>query len=385
MTTAKRSWPKSVRTARRSSEARAPRPDGERGSLTGATGRAGLRARRVLVAALVFSLLLHLAVGGVWTGWAHHIASAVARYLPRPKPTPSEIVATSDTITITRQTVPRQSHRSPPRARPHRPAPRVLEQRPAPNALAQRPAPRTMALPTLAPLPSPRPTQAPPSPQRTPKPAPSIRAVAYAKIHRPRPAPSSEAHESRYTPHEAPRYAPREHVTVPHQESHGSAASRGAFSAEQLAALNARFSKTIADADRALTTVPAQRKPPSTMKHYQMVMAGSRGDLKSAQGQCRPTQTWRSGGSVWHYMDCDFLYTDGFAEHVLIPWPQHYPPYDDPTDHPGKSYVVEDPPPGFTLPHPFAFSRLVCIFYKSECDAVIARERANGDPAYAAP
>ena len=299
-------------------------------------------------------------------GWAHRVASAVARYLPRPKPTPSEIVATSDTITITRQTVPRLSHRSPPRARPQRPVP---VQRPVPNALAQRPVPRTVPLPTLAPLPSPQPT---------PKPAPSIRAVAYAKIHRPRPAPSSEARET-------PRYAPRERVTVPHQESRGSSASRAAFSAAQLAALNARFSKTIADADRALTSVPAQRKPPSTMKHYQLVMAGSRGDLKSAQGQCRPTQTWRSGGSIWHYMDCDFIYTDGFAEHVLILWPQHYPPGDDPADHPSKSYVVEDPPSGFVLPHPFAFSRLVCIFYKSECDAVIAHERANGDPAYAAP
>jgi hypothetical protein len=339
-----------VPPARRSS---APRADGERGSLTGTTGRAGLRARRVLAFALAFSLLLHVTVGGVWTGFAHRVASAVARYLPRPKPTPSEIVATSDTITITRQTVPRRSHRTPPRARPQRPAP---VQRSAPNALAQRPVPRTPAVPTLAPLPSPLPTH-------EPKPAPSIRAVAYAKIHRPRPAPSSEAHET-------PRYAPT---------------SRAAFSAKQLAAMDARFSKTIAEADRALTSVPAQRKPPSTMKHYQLVMAGSRGDLKSAQGQCRPTQTWRSGGYVWHYMDCDFVYSDGFAEHVFIPWPQHYPPGDDPADHPGKSYVVEDPPSGYTLPHPFAFSRLVCIFYKSECDAVIARERANGDPAYAAP
>ena len=90
------------------------------------------------------------------------------------------------------------------------------------------------------------------------------------------------------------------------------------------------------------------------MKHYQLVMAGSRGDLTSAQGQCRPTQTWRGGGYVWHYMDCDFLYSDGFSEHVFIPWPQHYSPGDDPADHPYKSYAVEDPPADFALPHPFA-------------------------------
>jgi hypothetical protein len=84
-------------------------------------------------------------------------------------------------------------------------------------------------------------------------------------------------------------------------------------------------------------------------------------------------------------MDCDFIYTDGFSEHVLIPWPQQFARNDDPADHPYKLYPVEDPPPGWQLPHPFAFSRLVCIFYKAECQALIERERANGDPNYAPP
>jgi hypothetical protein len=163
-------------------------------------------------------------------------------------------------------------------------------------------------------------------------------------------------------------------------------AARGAFSPQQIAALDARFSKTIAQAQRALTDVPRQtRRPATTMKHYQLVMAGSRGDLTSAQGQCRATQTWYSGPVVWHYMDCDFVYTDGFAEHVFIPWPQRFARSDDPADHPYKMYPVEDPPPGWSLPHPFAFSRLVCIFYKTECQTLIDRERANGDPNYAPP
>ncbi len=146
------------------------------------------RARLVLGLALALSLILHLSAGGVWTYFGHRVASAVARFLPRPKPTPSEIVATSDAITITRQTVPRPM--------------RVPAQRPAPNALAQRPLQRTIPIPTLAPLPSPQPT-------REPKPAPSVRAVAYAKIHRPRPEPSSPAYET-------PRYDSHEHVIVPH-------------------------------------------------------------------------------------------------------------------------------------------------------------------------
>jgi hypothetical protein len=162
--------------------------------------------------------------------------------------------------------------------------------------------------------------------------------------------------------------------------------ARSAYSPQQIAALDAQFSKTIAQARRALTNVPRQaRRPATTMKHYQLVMAGSRGDLTSAQGECRPTQTWYRGPVVWHYMDCDFIYSDGFAEHVLIPWPQQFSRNDDPSDHPSKLYDVEEPPPGWVLPHPFAFSRLVCIFYKTECQALVDRERANGDPNYAPP
>ena len=163
-------------------------------------------------------------------------------------------------------------------------------------------------------------------------------------------------------------------------------AARGAFSPEQIASLDAQFSKTIAQAQRSLTEVPPQaRRPATTMKRYQLVMAGSRGDLTSAQGQCRATQTWYRGPTVWHYDRLRFLYTDGFSEHVLIPWPQQFPRNDDPEDHPNKFYPVEEPPAGWQLPHPFAFSRLVCIFYKSECQALIERERANGDPNYAPP
>jgi hypothetical protein len=46
---------------------------------------------------------------------------------------------------------------------------------------------------------------------------------------------------------------------------------------------------------------------------------------------------------------------------------------------------VRAPPPGWKLPHPFAFSRLVCMFFRDDCQALIDRERAAGDPDYAAP
>jgi hypothetical protein len=165
-----------------------------------------------------------------------------------------------------------------------------------------------------------------------------------------------------------------------------SASARGAFSPQQMAALDAQFSKTIAQAQRALSDVPKQSKAPAaTRKRYQYVMAGSHDDLMTAQAECTMTGTWYRGPTVWHYEDCRFVYSDGFSEQVAIPWPQPYARNDDIAEHPGKIYLVRDPPPGWVLPHPFAFSRLICIYYKAECQALVDRERANGDPNYAPP
>jgi hypothetical protein len=324
------------------------------------------RDRNVLTVALVLSLVLHLIGGGAWVLFAARVAPVLAKLMPHPTPTP-EFVATSDAITIEKRTVPRAMRRSPaqrPRAQPH---PQRVPQRPAlPQHLT---VPRTMPLtvPTLPPpargQPTVEPTAVPTFPPR------------HATIHHPRAGASA-----------APLRIAAQHVPAAAAPQTAHSSSRGAFSPQQMAALQTQFSKTIAQAQRALTDVPQQRRrPATTMKHYQLVMAGSRGDLTSAQGQCRATQSWFRGPVVWHYMDCDFIYTDGFSEHVLIPWPQQFARNDDPADHPSKMYPVEEPPPGWALPHPFAFSRLVCIFYKNECQALVDRERANGDPNYAPP
>jgi hypothetical protein len=303
------------------------------------------RDRNTLVIALILSLVVHVVGGGTWLLFARHVAPVLAKLLPHPSPTPPEFVATSDAITIEKRTVPRAQHRTP----PQRP-PAVAQAQP------QAPAPRriTVVVPTLPPPVLGAPAAAPTA-------LPSYR-PRHGTIHHPlRGAPSAPPAQSR-------------------------PAARRALSSQQIAALDAQFGKTIAQAQRALTDVPQQkRRPATTMKRYQLVMAGSRGDLTSAQGQCRPTQTWFRGNTVWHYMDCDFIYTDGFSEHVLIPWPHRFARNDDPTDHPYKFYQVQEPPPGWALPHPFAFSRLVCIFYKAECQALVDRERANGDPSYAPP
>jgi hypothetical protein len=325
------------------------------------------RDRKFLVVALILSLLVHVAGGGAWVLFARRIAPVVAKLLPHPKPTPDEFVATSDAITIEKRTVPRAMRRTPAQRPPSRPRPRRVAQAPAPAPVPRR-------------VPVPLPTLPPPAlgvPTTQPTTVPTYR-PRHGTLHHPLPGATA-------APRTVAQRLPSTTTTTTTTATTRSA-SRGAFSPQQIAALDARFSKTIAQAQRALTDVPRQtRRPATTMKHYQLVMAGSRGDLTSAQGQCRATQTWYSGPVVWHYMDCDFVYTDGFAEHVFIPWPQRFARTDDPADHPYKMYPVEDPPPGWSLPHPFAFSRLVCIFYKTECQALVDRERANGDPNYAPP
>ena len=321
------------------------------------------RDRNVLTAALVLSLLLHLIAGGAWVLFAPRVAPVLAKLMPHPTPTP-EYVATSDAITIEKRTVPRAMRRSPAQRPRAQPRPQRVAQQTAPRAALP-----SATLPTLPPpargQPTTEPTAVPTFPPR------------HATIHHPR------AGANAAPPRIVAQHAPAP-VAAPHTAARSSA--RSAYSPQQIAALDAQFSKTIAQAQRSLTDVPRQsRRPATTMKHYQLVMAGSRGDLTSAQGQCRATQTWYRGPVVWHYMDCDFIYTDGFSEHVLIPWPQQFARNDDPSDHPYKLYPVEEPPAGWQLPHPFAFSRLVCIFYKNECQALIERERANGDPNYAPP
>lgn len=324
------------------------------------------RDRNILTVALALSLLLHLIGGGAWLLFAQRVAPVLAKLVPHPTPTP-EFVATSDAITIEKRTVPRAMRRSPAQRPRAQVRPQRVAQQPAEPRAAVLPA-TLPALPTLPPPARGRPTTEPTAaPTFPPRPA---------TIHHP-PAGASAAPPRVVAQHvPAAAAAPRT----------ARSSARSAYSPQQIAAMETQFSKTIAQAERALTDVPRQaRRPATTMKHYQLVMAGSRGDLTSAQGQCRATQTWYRGPVVWHYMDCDFIYTDGFGEHVLIPWPQQFARNDDPADHPYKMYPVEEPPPGWALPHPFAFSRLVCIFYKNECQALIDRERANGDPNYAPP
>ena len=303
------------------------------------------RDRRLLPATLIASFLVHLLGIAVWGWLAFAVAPAVAKLLPRPSPTP-EIVALSDAITIEKRTVPREARRSQPRP-----------QRAQPRRTAQLPAVETPVVPTLAPVPTLQPTAQPTA-------EPTYRAVA-ATIHHAPPAPSAEPR-----PTQVPTTAP--------------VGKSGGFSAQQMAALDAQFSRTIAQAQRALTNVPPPRRPPARAPdqlRHQAVMAGTPEQFLSAQGECVSVQAGVRGPVIDRYLRCVITYSDGYFEEVSFPWAFRFTRRNDPFDDVGtyRHFPMQAPPPSFVLPHPFALSRAICSFYRAECTSVITRERANGN------
>lgn len=305
--------------------------------------RAGRGTRWILPTALLLSLFVHFVGGPAARWWWPRVQPALAKVLPIPTPGP-EIVALSDAITIEKRTVPRPARRAPRTQQPQR------EQRP--RMLARAPATEALPEPTLPPL-----ATAPPR-----------------AIHHPRSEPTLEP---------KPRVPPS---TAP--------AERNALSPQQLAALDQRFSRTIAQAQRSLTDVPPQRRPPARnpqQQRYEAIMAGTPEQFLSAQGTCDPIQSDYRGAWHYYYLRCLINYSDGYFEEVSFLWPYKFPARNDPIDISMHSayrptFGMQGPPPGFVLPEHFALSRAICSFYQQRCADIIARERANGNqPATDAP
>jgi hypothetical protein len=161
------------------------------------------------------------------------------------------------------------------------------------------------------------------------------------------------------------------------------------FTPQQMAALNAQFSKTIAQAQRSLTNVPPQRRPPARAPdqlRYEAIMAGTPEQFFAAfQGDCVPLEGPSVRGAIrYYYIRCMIRYGDGYFENVSYPWAYKFPGRMDPFDervNPNYDmrFAPQGPPGGFVLPPHFALSRAICTFYRSQCENIIARERANGN------
>jgi hypothetical protein len=319
--------------------------------------RADRGNRWLLPLALVLSIAIHFGVGPAVRWWWPRLDAMVARVVPHPTPTP-EIVALSDAITIEKRTVPREVHRAP---RPQRRA----QSQPRPRAIAQAPAPQSIPIPTLPPVPTAQPTA-----RATVEPTiePTHRPV-HGTIHHPRAQPM-------------PDLRPRPEPTVQPTPS-----SRSGYSPQQLAALDAQFSKTIAQAQHSLTDVPPQHRPPARMPNqmrYEAIMAGTPEMFINGQADCNSIQEGTSGALNYYYLRCFIQYSDGYFEEVSLPWAHYFPRRNDPIDmqrHDGirRSWLMHPPPAGFVLPPHFALSRAVCTFYRAQCQNIIDRERANGN------
>jgi hypothetical protein len=315
------------------------------------------RGRWLLPAALLLSVAVHFAGADIaerW--WPRFVAPALAKLLPRPQPT-AEIVALSDAITIEKRTVPREAHRSPSAA--HRAPPRPRES-PQLRALPGLP------VPTFAPLPT-----FPPTVSRIDRASAPRR--ERGTLHRPAVVPSSPAE-----PTPAPQTSP-----VP------AAPPVRRLAPRQIAAYDTQFQRAIDEAQRSLTNVPPQRRPPARnpdQLRYEAIMAGTPEQFFAAfQGDCVPLEGPDIHGPVrYYYIRCMIRYNDGYFENVSYPWSYRFParidPFDDRSNPRGDlRFAPQGPPPGFVLPPHFALSRAICTFYRADCESIFARERANGN------
>ncbi len=288
------------------------------------------RGRRLLLAALVLSLLVHL-LGGSVAAW-------LSRFGPHADAHSDDDVAASEPIVISRATPP----------------------------------------PT--PPPTPKPT-ATPSPEPTPTPVP--RATAAPAIPRTARAP----HVARAAVLPQKQVAVHELARVrPHAPPQG--AARTGYTPSQLAALDAQFRSTISAAQQAVAEGPAQSGSSgagtaSTMKRYSRTGYGVPADVLGGGGLCENLDEQTRGNLTYIYWRCHVRYSDGLTETVEFPWPFVYPRGHTP--RPREEFPAQPPPSDFHLPEVFALSRQVCYYFRDRCDAVLARERAAGLPDYGTP
>lgn len=297
----------------------------------------GHRSRRILALAIALSLVLHFAGGSLWASLMR-----TARTLMHEP----EQVAQTQQITIERLPSPTPTPAPTPTPKPR---PQVVQSRPHTVAHpALRTPPRLLETPRLA------------QPTFAPNPEPKV-VTRIAKLHVPR----------------AQRVAL---VRVP-RGARGATAASGAL---DTTALDAQFRRTIAQAQRDVETTPQpERAPAQTMKRYDKYLAGNIEDVTDANGDCYPLDYGANhGGYTWYYLRCTVRYADGYVESVEFPWPFKFTRANDPfsrRDGRRHEFPGQPPPDGFVLPHPFALSRAVCVFYREECRAVIDRERASGE------
>ncbi|HTW84177.1 MAG TPA: hypothetical protein VMD91_08940 [Candidatus Sulfotelmatobacter sp.] len=305
----------------------------------------GKSARRLLLWAIVVSLLVHVLGGTVWTTfWSalkpraeRDVAAETQRITiehlkplptPSPSPTPRPVVTPTPKPTPTPVKIP--SKVALPSIAPHAVAQRLPSKGFAHHPVVKRPTGITKTRPVHAPK------------------APTV-VANHVELSRP--------------------HGPPQHAS-------------SALDPQQIAALDAKFSQTIAQAQHDVAQGPPTATPggTETMKQYNPILAGTPGEVSSDVAPCYDIIDYkRVNGIDYHWLHCTWHFSDGYVDTVDVPWPQRFPAGNDPLlTRRTVQFNLQEPPPGYVLPDPFPLSRVVCAFYRARCEAVLARERANG-------
>jgi hypothetical protein len=174
-------------------------------------------------------------------------------------------------------------------------------------------------------------------------------------LDRPEPAPVTIHHEMEHIVHDATNRLPPQtgpgSSTAPHVTKPGAPRSTHPYySDDQLAAMNAQFSQTIADAHPDLAAAnAAMARPVQTMKHYDMHMnVGIHEGMNPGDGMISIVKgPWFKDGFDWYYIHYEYMYGDGHVEEANVPWPVHYPPNNDPLKRGDKRLALQGPPSDF--------------------------------------
>lgn len=247
------------------------------------------RQNRLLPAAFVLSLLLHVVGVTLYVVFAKH--------LPWIAPVPREqqpFIVLSSSTTISHLTVPyisRPTSRGTQGSRGSRPEPRIAQQQPQQPQEQQHPRQIAVAPPrAFHELTVPARSATP-----MPSPEPSHRAERQA------PQPQSQA--SRETPQQRMAQMLAREQSVYRRE---------------IAQLQAQ--------NNPLSAATISPRPPSAFRRMYINVSGIQSDNPVVEAIATPVRRWTDGGMNCYYAHIDVAFSDGAGESEVLPWALCYPP-----------------------------------------------------------
>jgi hypothetical protein len=288
------------------------------------------RTNRVLGAAVIFSLLVHLA------GFATYLyIQGRIPWLQPQREKPEQPVVLSTAMRVSRITVPELSH--------------ALEQgsRSSPQAHPE--------------------VRVQPQPQNPPEQPRSITSKARAAI-----PPAARKELAVATPSATPM-EPRPQPST--AAARAANPTRPETVAQMLAREQPLYEREIARMreQSPLSTATISPRPPSAFRRAYFNVSGVDRNLNRFEGLVTPTRTWNENGMRCHYADYDVEYQYGGTDKGSIPWPLCYAPSLDPMSLPDGTPAPNGTPvptidlypmPGYVLPQGTYLTPFLELLYR---------------------